>query len=144
VNREPLHGATAAPLSDGDIVRIGDSFLLLRFDKSKPPDAQIPSLIGAAPAMAELRHRIARIATDPATVLILGETGTGKEVVATALHELSRRSGARIAVNCSAIPENLAESQFFGHTANAFTGAKAHAGFFPRRPPWHAVSRRSR
>ncbi len=131
INRGQL--ATQAgwqPLHDGDVLRIGDSFLILRHESQRPEDADIPALIGTAPLMATLRHRVAQLAADPASVLLLGETGSGKEVVSTALHQYSRRAGKRIAVNCSAIPESLAESQFFGHVANAFTGAKAHPGFF--------------
>jgi transcriptional regulator with PAS, ATPase and Fis domain len=63
-------------------------------------------------------------------VLLLGESGAGKEVAARALHELSGRRGALVTVNCAAIPETLAESQLFGHTSGAFTGARAQPGWF--------------
>jgi len=82
-------------------------------------------MIGNAPAIRRLRHEIADIADTPASVLIEGATGTGKEVVARALHDMSRRQRARfVAVNCAAIPENVFESELFGHEAGAFTGAQ--------------------
>lgn len=81
-------------------------------------------LIGDAPAMRRLRQELRDIADTPASVLIEGPTGTGKEVVARCLHDLSRRAAARfVAVNCAAIPENVFESELFGHEAGAFTGA---------------------
>lgn len=81
-------------------------------------------LIGTSPAMRRLRREVADIADTPASVLILGETGTGKEVVARCLHDLSARAKANfVAVNCAAVPENVFESELFGHEAGAFTGA---------------------
>ena len=70
------------------------------------------------------------MAPSDATVLLLGESGCGKEVAANAVHALSGRKGPFVAVNCSAIPESLAESQLFGHVAGAFTGAVARQGLF--------------
>ena len=84
----------------------------------------IPEMIGNSPAMLELARLIRLVAPRSATVLIEGETGTGKEVVAKALHRLSRRSQKPFAVlNCAAIPEALLEAELFGHTRGAFTGA---------------------
>jgi len=75
-------------------------------------------------AMKEVMSRVARAAESHATVLITGESGTGKEVVARAIHEASNRSDRQfIAVNCAAVPENLIESELFGHEKGAFTGA---------------------
>ena len=82
--------------------------------------------------MHALREQISRIARTPSTVLITGESGVGKELVARALHAASsRRDGPFIAVNCGAIPEALLESQLFGHVRGAFTSAvKANPGLF--------------
>ena len=82
-------------------------------------------LIGNSPAMERLRGEIASIAMTDATVLIHGQTGTGKEVVARAIHDLSPRGKARfVAINCGALSENLIDSELFGHEAGAFTDAK--------------------
>lgn len=82
-------------------------------------------LVGDSPAIHAMRRRIAQIAETDADVLILGETGSGKEVVARTIHELSSRRDQRfVAVNCGAIPENLIESELFGHEPGAFTGAR--------------------
>jgi DNA-binding NtrC family response regulator len=83
-----------------------------------------PLLIGETPAMLQVRRLIDTIAPTDASVMILGETGTGKELVARSLHEKSKRSErAFIPVNCGALPENLVESELFGHRKGAFTGA---------------------
>ncbi|MGO8698642.1 MAG: sigma-54-dependent transcriptional regulator [Limisphaerales bacterium] len=83
-------------------------------------------LQGASPAMENLRQLIRKVARTQATVLITGESGTGKELVARALYRQSPRNKAPfIKVNCAAIPENLIESEFFGHEKGAFTGALA-------------------
>ena len=83
-----------------------------------------PLLIGETPAMQQVRRLIETIAPTEATVMILGETGTGKELVARSLHDKSERaSRAFIPVNCGALPENLVESELFGHRKGAFTGA---------------------
>lgn len=90
------------------------------------------SLIGSSPAIMEVQRLIGRVADTDSTVLILGESGTGKELVARALHYQNRtRPGPFVPVNCGAIPENLLESELFGHEKGAFTGAvAAHAGRF--------------
>src|SRR5690606_33881172 len=81
-------------------------------------------LIGAAPGMEVLRRAIRELAAIPADVILLGETGTGKEVVARCLHDFSPRAEKPfVAVNCAAIPAELIESELFGHEAGAFTGA---------------------
>ncbi len=81
-------------------------------------------LLGASAAMERLRQLIRKVAPTQATVLIQGESGTGKELVARALyHQSPRASAPFITVNCTAIPENLIESEFFGHEKGAFTGA---------------------
>jgi DNA-binding NtrC family response regulator len=90
----------------------------------------VGGMIGSSPAMQEVFSRIARVAPTEATVLILGESGTGKELVARAVHEQSpRKQAPLITVNCAAIPENLIESELFGHEKGAFTGAnETHHG----------------
>jgi DNA-binding NtrC family response regulator len=88
-------------------------------------------IIGASWPMREMFKLIARAARGSSTVLITGESGTGKELVARSIHEASERKGAFVPVNCAAIPAELMESELFGHTGQAFTGAKqARAGLF--------------
>ena len=88
-------------------------------------------IIGASRAMRSLIKTVARIAHGSHTVLITGESGTGKELVAQAIHHLSGRTGQFVPVNCPAIPGELVEAEFFGHTGQAFTGArKARPGLF--------------
>jgi DNA-binding NtrC family response regulator len=89
-------------------------------------------IFGNSPAIADVREKIARVAPTDATVLITGETGTGKELVARAIHRNSRRADKPlVAVNCAAFTETLLESELFGHERGAFTGAdKARQGLF--------------
>ncbi|HEU4410883.1 MAG TPA: sigma 54-interacting transcriptional regulator [Polyangiaceae bacterium] len=90
-------------------------------------DARTPELEGfvaVSPAMRRLREEVARLAASPATVLLLGESGSGKEVIARALHALSRRAAEKfVAFNCAAVPHHLFEGQIFGHRRGSFTGA---------------------
>ena len=86
-----------------------------------------PTLIGETPQMMSVRRLIDTIAPTDASVMILGETGTGKELIARSLHEKSHRAtGTFIPVNCGALPENLVESELFGHRKGSFTGADTH------------------
>ncbi len=89
-------------------------------------------IVGKSPAVLEMRAMLERVSQSHATVLITGETGTGKEVAARSLHRQSRRrSGPFVAVNCSALPEALLESELFGHVKGAFTDARANrSGMF--------------
>ena len=91
-------------------------------------------LIGASPPMQRVYDLIGRVATTDASILISGETGTGKELVAETIHSLSRRSkGPFLAVNCGALSANLIESELFGHERGSFTGAdRMHKGYFER------------
>ena len=85
---------------------------------------QFGQMIGAAPKMKEVFRMIERVADTESTILILGESGTGKELVARALHfNSSRQFAPFVPINCSALPENLLESELFGHRRGAFTGA---------------------
>lgn len=96
------------------------------------PDASSPSLVGTSRAMRHIIALIQSVADTDATVCITGETGTGKEMVARAIHDASSRAPHPfVAVNCGAIPANLIESELFGHEKGAFTGtATQHRGFF--------------
>jgi two-component system C4-dicarboxylate transport response regulator DctD len=85
-----------------------------------------PRIIGKTPAIKALKNAINQLADTTADILLMGETGTGKELVARSLHEHSQRRDKNfVAVNCGAIPENLIESELFGHEKGAFTGAQA-------------------
>jgi DNA-binding NtrC family response regulator len=94
------------------------------------PRESVAVLKGESEPMRLVRKLVLQVAPVGSSVLVLGETGTGKELVARAIHDASpRRKGPFVAVNCGALPENLAESEIFGHEAGAFTGAqKKHRG----------------
>lgn len=122
---------TESGLHEGDVLRIGNSLLLLRFEPARRIETEIEPLFGRSPAMRLLRTRVVEAAPSLTPVLIMGETGAGKDVTACALHALSKRSGPMKALNCAAIPPQLAESELFGHAAGSFSGAnKAHKGYF--------------
>jgi DNA-binding NtrC family response regulator len=98
-----------------------------------PPTGQgLPELVGAAPAFVGAVTALRRVAPTDAAVLLLGPSGSGKELFARAIHQLSRRqAGPFVAFNCAAVPESLVESELFGHERGAFTGATArHVGRF--------------
>ena len=92
-----------------------------RSEQFTPP---LPEIVGSAPAMQDVYRLVRLAAPKSAHVLLIGETGTGKEVIAKAVHKLSKRAdGPLIRVNCGALHENLLESELFGHIKGAFTGA---------------------
>jgi len=92
--------------------------------KTFQDQARFENMIGKSKAMQEVFHLIERIASTDSTVLITGESGTGKEMAARAVHALSRRRDHPfVSINCAALPENLLESELFGHTKGSFTGA---------------------
>jgi two-component system response regulator PilR (NtrC family) len=108
---------------------------LLSEEQRDPVHHNLPnfqSFVGESQIMQKVFQLIQRVATSEATALIHGESGTGKELVARALHNGGRRSkGAFVPVNCGAIPENLIESELFGHMKGSFTGAESdHPGMF--------------
>jgi transcriptional regulator with AAA-type ATPase domain len=121
-------------LADGDVIEAGHTLFVFRdalhapggtpldFDTSAT-EAPAVGLGTVLPALAGEIDALVRIAASPVPVLLRGETGTGKELVARAVHALSKRTGAFVPVNCGAIPEALVESQLFGHTKGAFSGA---------------------
>lgn len=129
VNGEPV---TERVLEDGDLVELGHTVLLFQeaprgtlgddedAAKIAPPATGLSTLV---PTLAEDFAKLVRIATTTVPVLVLGETGTGKEVIARALHELSGRAGKFVGVNSGAIPETLLESELFGSTRGAFSGS---------------------
>jgi len=94
----------------------------------------VGSLLGASPAMQEVFRLIERVGPTEASVLLTGESGSGKELAAQSIHECSaRRDGPFIAINCGAIPAGLIEAELFGYEKGSFTGAvRAHAGVFER------------
>ncbi len=109
------------------------------------PSADTHALIVRDPVTPAIAARAEQVAASEASVLITGETGTGKEVLARHIHRRSRRTGGPfIALNCAAIPENLLESELFGHEKGAFTGAVARrVGKFEAADRRHAAARRN-
>jgi len=92
--------------------------------EARPPTTEAAVIVGASPVIEEVCRLVREYAATDATVVIQGETGTGKELVAGALHRASPRArGPLVPVNCAAIPESLLESELFGHVRGAFTGA---------------------
>ena len=120
------------PLTRGASVRAGDALFELRTASCEEPvrahdGDRLGEMLGATEVMRRLFGTIRRTATSDVPVLVLGETGTGKELVARALHDHGRRSGGPfVAVNCGAISRDLVESELFGHVSGAFTGATSN------------------
>jgi formate hydrogenlyase transcriptional activator len=102
------------------------AFETLRSDERDDRDRQFDHIVGNSPALESALAEVQRVAPTDSTVLVLGETGTGKELIAHAIHNLSARCGrAFVKLNCAAIPFDLLESELFGHEKGAFTGAVA-------------------
>jgi transcriptional regulator with GAF, ATPase, and Fis domain len=121
---EPLDAAAAQPLNDNAVLRLGD--VLVVYEAQTCDDGVTISrdeIAGDAAATRRLRAELERAAADPSPVLLLGETGTGKEHAARELHRLSGRRGELVTVNCAAVGAQLSESELFGHLRGAFTGA---------------------
>lgn len=126
---------TPRALYDGAVLRLGDALLVYEqgAELARPETGEVSrdAVPGSARVMAAFRMRLARAAPDPGPVLIIGETGVGKERVAAEVHRLSKRPGPLVPVNCAALSPQLVESQLFGHVRGAFTGATAaHDGLF--------------
>lgn len=104
----------------------------LRLPDARHPDDPLQAMIGDSPAMSQVRAMIEKLARSQAPIYVSGESGSGKELAARLVHTRSARSsGPFVPVNCGAIPENLMESEFFGHRKGSFTGADSdHDGFF--------------
>jgi transcriptional regulator with GAF, ATPase, and Fis domain len=104
------------------VLRSGDSVAALVWESTEADAEAAGPLVGAT-ALARHRRIAGVVGPTDLAVLITGETGTGKEVLARWLHELSARAGGFVAVNCAALPESLVEAELFGHAKDAFTGA---------------------
>jgi formate hydrogenlyase transcriptional activator len=99
---------------------------IVRSDEKSPAESRFDQILGNSPALEFVLSEVERVAPTDSTVLVLGETGTGKELIARAVHNLSARCGRPfIKLNCAAIPFDLLESELFGHEKGAFTGAFA-------------------
>ena len=122
----------AKPVSLEQLRALVKSAIDLPAMPSAQPLRNTTGLFGQSPAIQQARELIERVARSQAPVYITGESGSGKELAARLIHQLgARREQAFVAVNCGAIPENLMESEFFGHRKGAFTGADSeHDGFF--------------
>jgi len=120
-----------AVVSDGDLIEVGHTAFLFRGPQpaSSPHPAdrdaspQAPGLVTSLPTLARAFDDLAQVTSTATSILLIGETGTGKELVARAVHALTARAGAFIAVNCGALPSTLVESELFGYTKGAFSGA---------------------
>jgi transcriptional regulator with PAS, ATPase and Fis domain len=143
-NGSSVDGVTAStsPLQDGAVVTLGHTIFIFREAMPRPRDQQADAdfsdlterslaFSSLLPLGARDLAKLERMAKSELSILLLGDTGTGKELLARAIHATSARTGALVAVNCGALPESLVESQFFGHEKGAFSGAHREApGFF--------------
>jgi transcriptional regulator with GAF, ATPase, and Fis domain len=122
----------------GSQLKVGDTLLVLDAADAVVPSApaapELPGMVFASASMHEVARRVRMLADHGTTVLVHGETGTGKELVARGVHELgARKVGPFVVVDCAALPASLLEAELFGHEKGAFTGAeRARAGAFER------------
>ncbi|HTM22217.1 MAG TPA: sigma 54-interacting transcriptional regulator [Kofleriaceae bacterium] len=134
INGNPV-GTERHPLKDGSILQLGDVLLVYEAGRgvTAPPAPEVSrdAVPGEAAAIRMVRAAVARAAPDPSPVLLIGETGTGKEWIAREIHRLSGRRRGMLAINCSALSPQIIDSQLFGHVRGAFTGANNdHDGLF--------------
>ena len=115
-----------AGLGPGDVLGIGGMLLLLGYGPATLPDARGDILVGDSASLAEAVAELEAVARRDTTVLLIGETGTGKELAARELHARSGRSGAFVPVNCGAISATVLQDELFGHVKGAFTGAQGN------------------
>ena len=129
--RFPLDKASLHRTLDA-LTRPADGDVAIVFGEGDPPEQHFGCLVGESGPMQRVYRMLEKVARTDSTCLITGESGTGKELAAQIVHQLSKRAGRGfVPVNCGAIPENLLESEFFGHKRGAFTGAVAeHKGRF--------------
>ncbi len=121
---KPLKGAILRALLDRALGKVRDQQQVAALRRQLREAGRIGELVGAAKPMQDVMRLVEQVAPSSASVLITGETGTGKEILARTLHQLSPRADRPfVAINCSAIPESLMESEIFGHERGAFTGA---------------------
>jgi transcriptional regulator with GAF, ATPase, and Fis domain len=123
------------PIADNAVIRAGH--VILVFEVGEEPSAEDAAAVsttaipGESNASRVLRAAVGRAGRDPSPVLVFGETGVGKELIAGEIHRLSGRAGDLVAINCAALSRELVESQLFGHERGAFTGAHdAKSGYF--------------
>ena len=131
-------GQPTAPLSDGDIIRVGNVVLVFREtfpagcgDLDLESNTDPPGLVALAPQLAERFRRAATVAQADIPMLLLGPTGSGKELLTAAIHAELGRRGQLVPVNCGGLPAELVESELFGHRRGAFSGSHDdHRGLF--------------
>lgn len=117
---------TRVELRDGDVIELGRTFFVFRASQPWADDLELGTpgpLVTLSPTLASSFDELTRVATAGITIALTGPTGSGKEVLARAIHALSGRSGPFVAVNCGALPDDLVESELFGHRRGAFSGA---------------------
>ncbi|MEQ9500963.1 MAG: sigma 54-interacting transcriptional regulator [Deltaproteobacteria bacterium] len=129
-----------APVEPQQVIAAGETLFTIDVEPKKDTlpatdvDADaVTEVVGVSLATERLRRSLATVARAPGAVLLLGATGAGKEVAANAIHRLSERPGGLVAVNCAAIPKDMAEAELFGHVRGAYTGAETdRAGYIDR------------